>query len=64
MTETTALGAAVAAGAADGIALWDITKKEQTNDVTIFHPKLDESGETFSLFKDGVGRSGGVRKPR
>ena len=45
MTETTALGAAVAAGAAEGIALWDIKSKNESSDVTIFQPKLDTSGK-------------------
>ena len=47
MTETTALGAAVAAGAAEGIALWDIKKKNENGDVSIFQPKLDASGKKF-----------------
>jgi glycerol kinase len=50
MTETTALGAAVAAGAAEGIALWDIKSKNESSDVTIFQPKLDTSGKSVVLF--------------
>ena len=50
MTETTALGAAVAAGAAEGIALWDIKTKKESSDVTIFQPKLDESGMNMYLY--------------
>ncbi len=47
MTETTALGAAVAAGAAEGIALWDIKTKKESSDVSMFQPRLDESGKNF-----------------
>ena len=45
MTETTALGAAVAAGAAEGIALWDITTIKDSSDMSVFQPKLDKSGK-------------------
>ncbi|CAB4019362.1 glycerol kinase-like isoform X1 [Paramuricea clavata] len=51
MTETTALGAAVAAGAAEGIALWDIKTKKESSGVSIFQPKLDESGKNFTSLK-------------
>lgn len=47
MTETTALGAAIAAGAAKGIALWDIKTKRESSDVSTFKPKLEESGKNF-----------------
>ena len=49
MTETTALGAAIAAGAADGIGLWDTKTKKESSDVTIFQPKLDESGKRAGI---------------
>ena len=49
MTETTALGAAVAAGAAEGIAVWDIKTKNESSDVSIFQPKLDASGKNVVL---------------
>jgi hypothetical protein len=51
MTETTALGAAVAAGAAEGIALWDIKTKKESSGVSIFQPKLDECGKNFTSLK-------------
>ena len=47
MTETTALGAAIAAGAADGIGLWDTKTKKESSDVSLFQPKLDESGKSY-----------------
>ena len=49
MTETTALGAAIAAGTADGIGLWDTKTKKESSDVTIFQPKLDESGKRAGI---------------
>lgn len=60
MTETTALGAAIAAGAADGIGLWDTKTKKESSDVSIFQPKLDESGMSYDCtFSSGcdVGHS-------
>ena len=42
MTETTALGAAIAAGAAVG--LWDINERKESSEVTTFRPKLPENG--------------------
>lgn len=50
MAETTALGAAVAAGAADGIGLWDINSKKEGCEVTIFKPQLEENGEECYIF--------------
>ena len=47
MTETTALGAAVAASAAQGIALWDIKSRKESSEVSIFQPKLQENGKSF-----------------
>ena len=46
MTETTALGAAMAAGAADGIAVWDLTKLTPltTDD---FSPSILPEGKLF-----------------
>lgn len=46
MAETTALGAAIAAGMADGIKVWDINRVQPTpNDV--FHPLISENGKLF-----------------
>lgn len=43
MTETTALGAAMAAGVADGIKVWDLDHLQPTpND--IFNPIITEEG--------------------
>ena len=47
MTETTALGAAVAAGAAEGIGLWDINSEKEGCEVEIFKPLLDPNGKKF-----------------
>lgn len=50
MAETTALGAAVAAGAADGIGLWDINSKKESCEVTIFKPQVEENGKECYIF--------------
>lgn len=58
MTETTALGAAVAAGAAKGIELWDINSKKEGCEVTIFKPQLEDSErkERYAKWKMAVQR--------
>lgn len=43
MTEATALGAAVAAGCAAGIEVWDINKHQQVPSDT-FIPSISEDG--------------------
>lgn len=45
MAETTALGAAVAAAVAEGIALWDISSLTEQTEVSVFQPKLEAKGE-------------------
>ena len=45
MTETTALGAAIAAGCAEGIKIWDLNKVQPTPSDT-FHPLISTSGIT------------------
>ncbi|KAK7602320.1 hypothetical protein V9T40_007909 [Parthenolecanium corni] len=50
MAETTALGAAIAAGMADGIKVWDINRVQPTpNDV--FHPLISENERSIKYFK-------------
>ena len=44
MAETTALGAAMAAGAAENIGIWDLSDL-QSNPSDIFSPKISESGK-------------------
>ena len=44
MTETTALGAAMAAGSAEGIGVWDLTNVHSTGN-DIFRPAISEDGE-------------------
>lgn len=43
MTETTALGAAIAAGCAEGIKIWDLNKVQPTPSDT-FHPLISTNG--------------------
>lgn len=43
MAETTALGAAMAAGAADGINVWDLDNLQPTPN-SIFNPIITEEG--------------------
>ena len=45
MTETTALGAAIAAGAAAGIDLWNIEDKKESSENTTFKPDIQEKGK-------------------
>jgi glycerol kinase len=47
MTETTALGAAMAAGSAEGIDVWDLTTVQSTGNDT-FRPAISEDGK-FTL---------------
>ena len=45
MSETTALGAAMAAGCAEGIDVWDIFSEEAANVTTdIFKPSITQKG--------------------
>lgn len=44
MTETTALGAAMAAGSADGIEVWDLTNLQAVGNDT-FQPAISEDGK-------------------
>ena len=45
MTETTALGAAMAAGAAEGIGVWNIDEGQATTITTdVFTPAVTQSG--------------------
>lgn len=43
MTETTALGAAIAAGSAEGIKVWDVDKV-QPSPSDVFHPLISKNG--------------------
>ena len=46
MTETTALGAAMAAGAAEGIDVWNIDGRQATTITTdAFTPAVTQSGQ-------------------
>lgn len=46
MPETTALGAAMAAGFADGIQVWDLVKGDVAKITTdVFYPSIPSSGE-------------------
>lgn len=60
MPETTALGAAMAAGAAKGIEVWDIHQTE-SGDVTtdVFHPSISpqEREVRYAMWKKAVKRS-------
>jgi glycerol kinase len=44
MTETTALGAAMAAGSAEGIGVWDLTNFQAVGNDT-FQPSISEDGK-------------------
>lgn len=44
MPETTALGAAIAAGRADGVDCWKMDS-EKKSAYKVFKPKLEEKGE-------------------
>ena len=44
MVETTALGAAMAAGAAEGIGVWDMKSASSTIGVTQYKPDMPEKG--------------------
>jgi glycerol kinase len=44
MTETTALGAAMAAGSAEGIGVWDLTTLQGVGN-DIFQPAISEDGK-------------------
>uniref|UniRef100_A0A0B7BFS1 Probable glycerol kinase n=2 Tax=Arion vulgaris TaxID=1028688 RepID=A0A0B7BFS1_9EUPU len=60
MTESTALGAAMAAGAADGVGVWNIDQAESTTITSdTFEPtmSLRESLEKMAKWKDAVNRS-------
>ena len=45
MTETTALGAAIAAGSAEGINVWNISEVEDESSRDIFYPSITEDGK-------------------
>ena len=45
MPETTALGAAIAAGSADGIDCWKVSESKNSNSLEVFDPKLKEEGK-------------------
>ncbi len=49
MTETTALGAAIAAGCADGINVWDINKVQPAPS-DVFQPLMSEKGKILVIF--------------
>lgn len=58
MAETTALGAAIAAGSAEGIRKWDI-KTGSIVPSDIFLPSIseEESNILYSQWKEGINRS-------
>lgn len=46
MSETTALGAAMAAGSAEGINVWDINSEDYSKIISdVFEPKITQHGE-------------------
>lgn len=46
MAETTALGAAMAAGSAEGIAVWDLHKETTESIISdVFSPSISEDGK-------------------
>lgn len=45
MPETTALGAAMAAGAAEGINIWDIVNDSSNIICDVFKPKITQNGK-------------------
>ena len=45
MPETTALGAAIAAGAAEGVDAWEINKDHGTGTTDTFTPSIRDTGE-------------------
>lgn len=47
MPETTALGAAMAAGAAEGIGVWQLEKPDAMTNITtdIFYPAIKQKGQ-------------------
>ena len=51
MVETTALGAAMAAGAAEGIGVWDMKSASSTIGVTQYKPDMPEK-RTQNKFSD------------
>jgi glycerol kinase len=62
MAETTALGAAMAAGCAEGIEVWDIFSEDSSNVVCdVFKPKTEakERDERYWRWKQSVKRSCG-----
>jgi glycerol kinase len=47
MAETTALGAAMAAGFAEGIKVWDLTKESPETIISdVFRPSISEDGKS------------------
>ena len=51
MCETTALGAAMAAGAAEGIAVWDLNAVSSTIDTKSYKPSMSHAGmHKFHIF--------------
>ncbi|KAH8022885.1 hypothetical protein HPB51_006243 [Rhipicephalus microplus] len=60
MAETTALGAAIAAGAADGIDVWSLDSQNFPKVTTdVFEPSIlpAEREQRFAKWKDAVSRS-------
>lgn len=52
MAETTALGAAMAAGSAEGIDVWDIFSEDSSNLVCdVFKPKTEAKGKKYTYFR-------------
>lgn len=53
MPETTALGAAMAAGAAEGVGVWSLDSKDLSNITTdTFNPCIREKGKPKNLLRD------------
>ncbi|XKL68108.1 hypothetical protein PGB90_003599 [Kerria lacca] len=50
MTETTALGAAIAAGSAEGIKVWDVDKV-QPSPSDVFHPLISKNERDLKYYK-------------
>ena len=51
MTETTALGAAMAAGGAEGVAVWNL-HEDDAHPITcdVFQPTISQTGQYFNSF--------------
>lgn len=60
MPETTALGAAMAAGMAKGVDVWTINPEDKTQiNTDVFEPAIDPKGKMGSQINLLVGVSGG-----